>query len=141
MFPHMIDAGKKRILCIDDNEMCLFLTALLSDYEVVFANTVSEGLRLSRERAFDLYLLGGIVADGRCDDLCRQIRSFNPHTPIIFFSSLAYDRDRELGLSCGAQAYLIKPNDVDRLRPTIARWLTVEELRTQARTFLIGNWR
>jgi DNA-binding response OmpR family regulator len=112
----------KRILCIEDEDNGLLLKKLLSDnYEVITANTVAEGRRLAQEGGFDLILLEGWLPDGAGFDLCRQIRQRNPQIPILFYSSLAYEADRQQGLEAGAQVYLIMPNDLERLLPTIAR--------------------
>jgi two-component system, OmpR family, copper resistance phosphate regulon response regulator CusR len=113
---------RKRILCIEDEDNGLLLKKLLSDnYEVTTASTLAEGRRLAQERVFDLILLEGWLPDGVGFDLCRQIRELNPQIPILFYSSLAYEADRQRGLSAGAQVYLIMPNDLERLLPTITR--------------------
>lgn len=112
----------KRILCIADEDNGLLLKKLLSDnYEVTTVSTVAEGRRLTQERHFDLILLEGWLSDGVGFDLCRQIREINPQIPLLFYSSLAYETDRQQGLSAGAQVYLIMPNDLERLLPTITR--------------------
>ena len=115
----------KRILCIEDEDNGLLLKKLLSDnYEVTTASTVAEGQRLAQEWDFDLILLEGWLPDGVGFDLCRQIRNLKPQVPILFYSSLAYEADRQQGLSAGAQAYLIMPNDLERLLPTIAKLIS-----------------
>jgi CheY-like chemotaxis protein len=53
--------------------------------------------------------------------LCRAIRLFDPSNPIIFYSALTRDSDLEAAMRAGAQAYLIKPNDLDKIEPTIKR--------------------
>jgi DNA-binding response OmpR family regulator len=112
----------KRILCIEDEDNGLLLKKLLSDnYEVTIACTVAEGRRLAQEGNFDLILLEGWLPDGAGFDLCRQIRNLKPQVPILFYSSLAYEADRQQGLSAGAQVYLIMPNDLERLLPTVAQ--------------------
>ncbi len=112
----------KRILCIEDEDNGLLLTKLLSDnYKVTVVSTVADGWRLAQEGSFDLILLEGWLPDGAGFDLCRQIRSLKPQVPILFYSSLAYEADRQQGLSAGAQVYLIMPNDLERLLPTLAQ--------------------
>lgn len=121
----------KRILCIEDEDNGLLLKKLLSDnYEVITASTVAEGRQLAQEGGFDLILLEGWLPDGDGVDLCRQIRQLNPHIPILFYSSLAYEADRQQGLSAGAQVYLIMPNDLERLLPTVTQ-LIIESVRTK----------
>ncbi|HKQ80482.1 MAG TPA: response regulator [Blastocatellia bacterium] len=111
-----------RILYVEEHtESCELLTLWLggSGYEVVPANTISEGLNLARSGAFDAYLLSSWFADGTGPELCQAIRVFDSSTPIIFYSALTRDRDQEAAMSAGAQAYLIKPDDLEKIEPTI----------------------
>jgi DNA-binding response OmpR family regulator len=48
-------------------------------------------------------------------ELCRRIRAFDPHTPVLFYSAAAYPRDMQAAFSAGAQAYLVKPVRFDEL--------------------------
>jgi DNA-binding response OmpR family regulator len=115
----------KRILCVQDEDNGALLEFLLSEqYQITIATTLAEGRRLAKEGRFDLILLEGCLPDGTGFELCRQIRSFNSQTPILFYSSLAYEADRQQGLRAGAQVYLVMPNDFERLLPTIARLLS-----------------
>ena len=121
----------KRILCIEDEDNGLLLKKLFSDnYEVITASTVAEGRRLAQAGGFDLILLEGWLPDGAGFDLCRQIRQLNPQIPILFYSSLAYEADKQQGLSAGAQVYLIMPNDLERLLPTVTQ-LIIESVETK----------
>jgi len=111
-----------RVLYVEGHtESCELLVIWLSGsgYEVVPASTISEGLSLARSGDFDAYLLSSCFVDGTGPDLCRAIRSFDSRTPIIFYSALTRDRDLEAAMSAGAQAYLIKPDDLDKIEPTI----------------------
>jgi DNA-binding response OmpR family regulator len=72
---------------------------------------------------FDLYLIGGLLRDGQGIDLCKQLRQYDSRKPVILFSTLAFDTDRERGRCAGVHAYLVKPNDLDELIPTISRLL------------------
>lgn len=115
--------ARKRILYIDDHEDSRhMLTVLLglAGYDVVTASTVRGGLRLAVLERFDLYVLDSRFRDGTGIDLCLQIRAFHPDTPVIFYSSAAYDLDIEAGMAAGAQHYLIKPEGVYMIEQTIA---------------------
>jgi DNA-binding response OmpR family regulator len=72
-------------------------------------------VRLASEERFDLYLLDSWLPDGSGLDLCRRIRKFDPVTPIFFYSAAAYEADKNMALSAGAQAYLIKPSQTSEL--------------------------
>lgn len=113
-----------RILYVEAHaESCELLVLWLSrsGYEVVFANTISDGLRMAKSEPFAAYLLSSWFADGTGPELCRQIRAFDPSTPIIFYSALTRERDQNAALSAGAHAYLIKPDDLENIEPTIKR--------------------
>jgi CheY-like chemotaxis protein len=103
---------KRRILCVDDDEdTCSMLVALLGleNYEVRAVKTVSEALELARSEPFNLYVLDEWFPRDAGLGLCRKIREFDPHTPIIFYSGAAFDSDREEALYAGAQAFVAKP--------------------------------
>ncbi|HKE04416.1 MAG TPA: response regulator [Blastocatellia bacterium] len=111
-----------RILYVEEfAESCELLALWLrgSGYEVVSANTMSEGLRLAKSETYDAYILGSRFADGTGLDLCRQLRLIDPRIPIIFYSALTRKCDREAAMGAGAQAYLIKPDDFEMIEPTI----------------------
>jgi CheY-like chemotaxis protein len=54
-------------------------------------------------------------------DLCKKLREFDSHTPILFYSGAAYDRDQQEAFSSGAQGYLTKPADNDELIEEVFR--------------------
>lgn len=89
-------------------------------YHVTTAGSVTDALSLTKQGGFDLFILDGIYPDGFGVDLCKQIRRFDSHTPIIFLSGLGYADDIAKGMNAGAQAYLIKPVDMNILGQTIA---------------------
>jgi DNA-binding response OmpR family regulator len=53
-------------------------------------------------------------------DLCRFIREFDPHTPILFYSAAAYARDIEEALRAGAQDHLAKPVRFEELKLAVS---------------------
>ena len=116
---------RRRILCVDDDEdTCLMLVTLLGqqNYEVTAVKTVSEALELARAVSFSLYILDEWFPRDAGLVLCRKIREFDPHTPIIFYSGAAFDSDKEEALYAGAQAFVAKPY-VEELIMTVHRQL------------------
>jgi DNA-binding response OmpR family regulator len=75
-------------------------------------------------RYFDLYILDNWLPDGDGVDLCRNIREFDPHTPILFNSAAAYARDIREAIRAGAQSYLVKPTLPDELRLSVAQLIS-----------------
>jgi DNA-binding response OmpR family regulator len=113
-----------RVLYVEEHaESCELLALWLSGsgYEVVSANTLSDGLRLAKSGTFIAYILSGRLVDGTGLDLCRRIRLFDSNTPIIFYSAMTRDSDLVAAMNSGAQAYLITPDDFERIEPTIKR--------------------
>ena len=113
MQPH-----KRRILCIeDDKDTCELLSTVLgiSSYQVKSAGTIADALCLASNETFSLYLLDRRLPDGDGIELCRQIREFDPHTPILFYSAAARESDKQEAIAAGATGYMIKPGDVVEL--------------------------
>lgn len=120
---------KRRILCVDDDDdTCFMLTHLLGqeNYEVTTIKTVSEALQLARNESFNLYVLDEWFPIEAGIGLCRKIREFDPHTPIIFYSGAAFESDKQEALYAGAQAFVAKPY-VDQLIETVHRLLTDQQ--------------
>jgi DNA-binding response OmpR family regulator len=118
----MIDKEEKRILCVEDGQDSCEMIALLleqSGLEVKTAGTATEALRIIEKGAFSLIILDTWLAEGSGIELCKQIRSFDSQTPIIFYSGVGYQEDIQQGLSAGAQGYIIKPS-IHQLQETIA---------------------
>ena len=115
---------KRRILCVDDDDDTRWMLSIMlgqAGYEVKSASGVAEALKLVRTECFDLYLLDRTFADGTGLELCRRIREFDTQTPVVFFSGLALESDRQLGLEAGAQVHLVKPDDLGRLVDTVTQ--------------------
>jgi DNA-binding response OmpR family regulator len=116
----------KQILYIEQNKDCrVVLTYVLGHfgYEVTTAITVAEGLSLARRERFDAFILSGRYSDGDGVELCRQIRAFDPHTPILFYSSAAHRDDIGAGMAAGVQQYLTKPTGIDIIEQAVSRLL------------------
>src|SRR5262245_63851228 len=112
------DRERKRLLQVENHEDDWEMVALrLRGYKLTFARDFDEGLRLARQGYFDLYILDNWLPGGSGVGLCRIIRVFDPHTPILFYSGAGYERDIQEALRSGAQAYLVKPvipDDLER---------------------------
>ncbi len=101
-----------RILYVENNEDAFFMVSVLlefSNIKVVNAKTVAEAWRLAHNENFDLFLLDSLLPDGNGLDLCRRLRQYAPHTPVLFYSANAFETDKQKGFEAGANAYLAKP--------------------------------
>ena len=118
-----------RILCVEDDvdscEMIQMLLTLSDDsYSVTGVHHASEAMERISAEPFDLYVLDMWLPEIDGLELCRWIRKIDSKTPVIFFTAIGKDSDREAALQAGANEFLIKPNDLDQLVPTIERILT-----------------
>jgi DNA-binding response OmpR family regulator len=123
-----LNGERKHILLVEDHEDDWELMAFkLREYKLTFARGFEEGLRLARWQLFDLFILDNWLPDGSGVGLCRLIRKFDPRTPILFYSGASYDRDIVEALRSGAQAYLVKPVELDDLERAVAGLTRSEE--------------
>src|ERR1700693_2139047 len=123
---------RPRVLCVDDDEDSRVMLSRLLKFALIEAKTVgtaTQALSSIQEERFDLYLLDSRLPDLDGFELCRRMRDYDPHTPILFFSGAAHEADRKRGIDAGANAYVIKP-DVDSLIGTIMRCIAPAENTT-----------
>src|SRR6266550_3331474 len=110
----------------DDADTRELITVVLAsrNCQVVATESHTEALRLARAEHFDLYLIDNWMPGISGVRLCEQLREFDQHTPILFYSGAAYETDRERALLSGAQGYLIKPADGDQLIAEVFRLIS-----------------
>ena len=82
---------------------------------VTSAQTAEDGAALARSQSFALILLDVGLPDKDGLELCREIRTFDTSTPILFYTGFADLLDREQAIAAGAQGCLRKPEDTIRL--------------------------
>jgi len=116
---------RRRILLVEDEEYARELAAIiLAEHTLICARNFDEGSRFAYHRYFDLYILDNWLPDGSGIGLCRAIRQFDPHTPILFCSAAASTRDIREAMRAGAEEYLIKPVIPDTFKQAVARLLS-----------------
>jgi DNA-binding response OmpR family regulator len=109
---------KPRILFVEDDIDSLqvtYLFLLSKGFEVTCAHNASDGLKIAMEQKFDAYLLDNWLPEVAGPDLCRQLRQFDPRTPVIFYSAAAHASDKKNAFEAGARCYVVKPADPDDL--------------------------
>jgi DNA-binding response OmpR family regulator len=114
-----------RVLYVDNNlDCCDMLGTLLefSKIETQFANSAAQALSAIQAQRFDMYLLESWLPGISGFELCSRMREADPDTPILFFSSAAYEADKLRGLEAGANDYVSKP-EIDTLLGSIAKYL------------------
>lgn len=111
-----------RILVVEDSSaMRAFVRAALEEAgivrDVVEAGSGFEALRVLPREPFELAIIDINMPDVNGLELIRFMRSSEAHktTPLLVISSESSERDRERGLSLGANAYLAKPFTAEAL--------------------------
>jgi len=110
----------------DDADTRELVTVVLEkqNCQVIATESHIEALRLARAEHFDLYLIDNWMPRISGVRLCEQLREFDQHTPVLFYSGAAYESDRERALSSGAQGYLVKPVEGDELVAEVLRLIS-----------------
>jgi two-component system, OmpR family, response regulator len=95
--------------------ICLHLG--LEQLDCVQTADGSEGLRLARERPFDVVILDLMLPGLDGVTVCKAIRrdSINSGVPILMLTARREESDKVLGLESGADDYLTKPFGVREL--------------------------
>jgi len=95
--------------------ICLHLG--LEQLECVQAPDGHEGLRLARERHFDVVVLDLMLPGLDGVTVCKAIRRDSPNSgvPILMLTARREEADKVLGLESGADDYLTKPFGVREL--------------------------
>ena len=122
--------SKRRILYVEDDADTRELVSFVlrqENYDVVLAENNDKALLLARTMHFDLYMIDNWMPGGSGIDLCERLREFDSSTPILFYSGAAYDQDKRAAFAAGAQGYLTKPVENDRLISEVSK--LVSEVR------------
>lgn len=112
----------KKVLCVEDNPDCSeLLQIMLSNegFESIICSDSEKALRLARSREFAAIILDHRLTEITGIEACREIRTYDKQTPIIFYTASAFPEQRKAGLEAGANAYLVKPNDLDNIAETV----------------------
>jgi len=125
-----------RILYVDDDrdsrELLKYMLFFADpNYQVKTASNGKEALSLIKSDSFDLYILDYFLREISGIDLCREIRAIDLHKPILFYSGMSAERDKNVARQAGATEYLVKPDDLDKLT------ITVEKLLAQENALLV----
>lgn len=93
-------------------------------YDVVVAENPEQAAVLAQTSSFDLYLIDNWMPGASGIELCGWLRKFDNETPILFYSGAAYEQDKQVALAAGAQAYLTKPADNEKLVEEVSRLIS-----------------
>jgi two-component system chemotaxis response regulator CheY len=119
------------ILCIEDDEDTCNLVTFVFEQEgyKVEACSQTDCLKKLREEKFAAVILDNYFVGIRGLDICQELRSFDKTTPVVFFSGEARQSEIDKALAAGANIYLVKPSDFEKLVPTTIRLIEESQVR------------
>jgi len=111
---------KKKILVVDDSQdmrIILSMRLKINGYDVIIAEDGQEGLDRARMDAPDLIILDLMLPKIDGYAVCRMLKFDDKYKnmPVIILSALDQQEDREKAVGSGADAYFIKPFDLELL--------------------------
>ncbi len=121
--------GKKILVVEDDKGLRRALTFMLEQvgHKLVLAQDGEEALRLVLEETPSLILLDLIIPKINGFEVLRRLKE-NPTTrdiPVVCFSNLSQDSDREQVLQMGAVEFVMKSEiSVDQVLGIVSKYLT-----------------
>lgn len=116
-----------RILVVDDEEDIRQIVEKMLDeegYDVLTAGNSGEALTLAEEEHPDMILMDVVMRGRNGFDTCKILK-FKPATkdiPLVMFSALNMDVDKEMADKAGADGYIAKPFD-KQIIETIEKYL------------------
>lgn len=84
-------------------------------YVVDHASDGRRGLERAELETYDLIILDLMLPGIDGLEICRQLRSKKPYTPILMLTAKSSELDRILGLEIGADDYVTKPFSIKEL--------------------------
>jgi DNA-binding response OmpR family regulator len=120
--------SKKKILVIEDEEVCVKLLDLVVDkdaYAIIIARDGEEGIAKAKNEKPDLILLDIMLPKVNGYDVAKALRSEQGgvDAPIVVISARAGEQGRERALELGCQEFISKPFRVSQVRDVIDRYL------------------
>jgi DNA-binding response OmpR family regulator len=120
----------KRILVIEDSHiLCFMLEEALQNngFEVIVAYDGKGGLLKAQVCKPDIILLDLVLPDIPGEEVCRDLKKFpdTERTPIIMLTAKGSDVDHVVGRVLGAQAYIVKPFEMEHLMTEITKLIAM----------------
>jgi DNA-binding NtrC family response regulator len=121
---------RARILVVDDDENIRnTVKAILEDegYIVDLAATGKEAIIITEEKAYNLALLDIRLPDMEGVELLKLMKDTVPRTRKIMVTGYPSMQNAVAALNKNADAYLIKPVDIEKLLNTVKEQLLLQE--------------
>ena len=124
----MAEQPRREILVIEDEEKIASLVKLELEsigYSVRTEGSGRAALTSAAEHQPDLVILDLKLPDMDGYEVCRELRNLSRAwvTPVLILTAMSQPIDQLRGFAHGADAYLIKPFELDTLVQTVAQLL------------------
>lgn len=141
----MIDRRQVVLMADDDRDIISFVSINLQNegFDVVTADDGEQALEVAFDLRPDLVLLDVMMPKLDGFEVCRRLRQDvrTRHLPVIMLTARTHSADKVVGLTAGADDYIIKPFDplelMARVKSTLRR--TQEMRAISPLTHLPGN--
>jgi two-component system response regulator PilR (NtrC family) len=121
----------KRILIVDDEQSMRELLAILlkkEGFDVATAASRAEAAATLSSRAVDMVLTDVRLPDGDGLEILRHVKAASPETVVIVMTAYGTTETAVAARKLGAEAYVLKPFDVDEVRIVIRDALATREM-------------
>ena len=107
-------AERPRILIVDDEPSIVKMVGKrleVEGFEVLIAMDGQEGLAKAQAESPDLVILDLMLPKLNGYEVCTMLKQDTRYQkiPVLLFTAKAQAKDEQLGLECGANAYMRKP--------------------------------
>ncbi|MBI5873005.1 MAG: response regulator [Candidatus Omnitrophica bacterium] len=125
-------AQKKSILIIDDEvglRNLLKFRLVSFGFDVLVAEDGYAGIELAKNRMPDLIILDIMMPYFNGIEVCKKLKSDykTKDIPVVFLTVLAQKEDMEMGREAGAEFFLTKPYDPEKLNAVLRMAFKKEE--------------
>lgn len=135
-----------RILLVEDSAdvQVIVAAALKRKFNLKIVSTVAEALQELAAQTYSLLILDVELPDGDGFKICAQIKLEERHrnTSVIFLSGRDQTTDKVMGLTLGADDYIVKPIDPLEFQARVeARLRGVDHSRENTDSLRVGPFR
>jgi len=118
----------KKILIIDDEPntvAALSIRLKETGHEIILASDGLDGLQKARKESPDLIILDVMLPKLDGYKVCRMLKFDKKYhrIPIVMYSARAQKKDVDAGMESGADAYVIKPFQLEAMVEKIRKFL------------------
>ncbi len=134
----------KQILLLEDDQSFGYILSEylnMQDFQVTWAKSAEEALKLLQKQHFDLAILDIMLPKMNGFELAEILKRENEDLPFIFLSARSLKIDKLKGFKLGAYDYVTKPIDEELLVAKIRALLTLTQKKvTTQSSYTIGKY-